>query len=149
MKEVTRVKMANSDTTLHSQIRKIMKKTKKKNQREVTLDGMMTIGKSSNDLFQADFQCLEDVEVESFIGRFKVQCMHNGDVYMEELPKRVKNKPLFRLDNSSFSLGRDGWYYYLFRLPESELKALPELLMKDVREAVAKIIRMYLNGKKQ
>jgi hypothetical protein len=125
------------------------KNSKKKNQREVTLDGMMTIGKSDNNLYQADFQCCEDVEVETFIGRFKVQGMRDGNVYMEELPKRVKNKPLFRLDNSSFSLGRDGWYYYLFRLPESELKALPELLMKDVREAVAKIIRMYLNGNKR
>ena len=128
---------------------KIMKKNnKKKNQREVTLDGMMTIGKSSDNLYQADFQCCEDVEVEAFVGRFKVQGMRDGNVYMEELPKRFRNKPLFRLDNSSFSLGRDGWYYYLFRLPESELKALPELLMKDVREAVAKIIRMYLNGKR-
>ena len=129
---------------------KIMKKNnKKKNQREVTLDGMMTIGKSSNNLYHADFQCCEDVEIESFVGRFKVQGMHDGNVYMEELPKRVRNKPLFRLDNSSFSLGHDGWYYYLFRLPESELKALPELLMKDVREAVAKIIRMYLNSNKR
>ena len=127
-----------------------MKKTKKnKNQRQVTLDGMMTIGKSENNLYQADFQCCEDVEVEAFIGRFKVQGMHDGNVYMQELPKRARNKPLFRLDNSSFSLGHDGWYYYFFRLPESELKALPELLMKDVREAVAKIIRMYLNGNKQ
>ena len=76
-----------------------MKKTKIiKNQREVTLDGMLTIGKSSNNLYQADFQCCEDVKVESFIGRFKVQGMHNGDVYMEELPKRFRNKPLFRLD---------------------------------------------------
>lgn len=124
------------------------KNNKKKNQREVTLDGMMTIGKYEDGLRKADFQCCEDVAIEAFVGRFKVQGMHDGNVYMEELPKRVKNKPLFRLDNSSFSLGRDGWYYYLFRLPESELKALPELLMKDVREAVAKIIRMYLNGKR-
>ena len=122
------------------------KNNKKKNQSEVTLDGMMTIGKSSDNLYRADFQCCEDVEVEAFVGRFKVQGMRDGNVYMEELPKRVRNTPLFRLDNSSFSLGRDGWYYYLFRLPESELKALPELLMKDVREAVAKIIRMYLNN---
>ena len=124
------------------------KNNKKKNQREVTLDGMMTIGKSANNLYQADFECCEDVEVEAFIGRFKVQGMRDGNVYMEELPKRVKNKPLFRLDNSTFTLGTDGLYYYIFRLSESELKALPELLMKDVREAVAKIIRMYLNGKR-
>ena len=128
---------------------KIMKKNnKKKNQREVTLDGMMTIGKLDNNLYHADFQCCEDVEIEAFVGRFKVQGMRDGNMYMEELPKRVRNNPLFRLDNSSFSLGRDGWYYYLFRLPESELKALPELLMKDAREAVAKIIRMYLNSKR-
>ena len=120
----------------------------KKNQREVTLDGMMTIGKYEDGLRKADFECCEDVEVEAFVGRFKVQGMRDGNVYMEELPKRVRNKPLFRLDNSSFSLGRDGWYYYLFRLPESEVKALPELLMKDVREVVAKVIRMILNGKR-
>jgi len=125
------------------------KNNKKKNQREVTLDGMMTIGKYEDGLRKADFQCCEDVEVEAFVGRFKVQGMRDGNVYMEELPKRIKNEPLFRLDNSSFSLGRDGWYYYCFRLPESELKALPALLMKDVREAVAKIVRMYLNSKKR
>ena len=123
-----------------------MKKTIKKNQREVTLDGMMTIGKSANNLYLADFECCEDVETEAFIGRFKVQGMHNGDMYMQELPKRVKNKPLFRLDNSSFSLGRNGQYYFNFRLAESELRALPELLMKDAREAAAKVIRMFINN---
>jgi len=122
---------------------------KKKNQRQVTLDGMMTIGKSSNNLYHADFQCCEDVEIEAFIGRFKVQGMHNGDVYMQQLPKRFRNKPLFKLDNSSFSLGRDGRYYFNFRLPESELRELPELLMKDAREAAGKVIRMYINGNKR
>ena len=122
------------------------KNIKKKNQREVTLDGLMTIGKLSDNRYRADFQCCEDVEVEAFIGRFKVQGMHNGDVYMQELPKRFRNKPLFRLDNSSFSLGRDGQYYFNFRLAESELKALPELLMKDAREAAAKVIRMFINN---
>ena len=125
-----------------------MKKTIKKNQREVTLDGMMTIGKYEDGLRKADFECCEDVEVEAFVGRFKVQGMRDGNVYMEELPKRVKNKPLFRLDNSTFTLGSDGMYYYIFRLSESEVKALPELLMKDVSEAVAKVIRMILNGKR-
>ncbi len=125
------------------------KNRKKKNQREVTLDGMMTISKSSNNLYQADFQCCEDVKIESFIGRFKVQGMRNGDVYMEELPKRPRNKPLFKLDNSSFSLGRNGLYYFNFRMPESELRALPEQLMKDAREAAGKVIKMYLNGNKR
>ncbi len=132
-----------------NQLKMMKKNNKKKNQREVTLDGMMTIGKSANNLYQADFECCEDVEIEAFIGRFKVQGMHNGDMYMQELPKRVKNKPLFRLDNSSFSLGRNGQYYFNFRLAESELEALPALLMKDAREAVEKIIKMYLNGNKR
>lgn len=134
---------------LANQLKMMKKNSKKKNQREITLDGLMTIGKSDNNLYQADFQCCEDVKIESFIGRFKVQGMHNGDVYMQELPKRSRNKPLFRLDNSSLSLGRDGRYYFNFRLPESELKALPELLMKDAREAAGKVIKMYLNGNKR
>ena len=132
-----------------NQLKMMKKNNKKKNQREVTLDGMMTIGKSANNLYQADFECCEDVEIEAFIGRFKVQGMHNGDMYMQELPKRVKNKPLFRLDNSSFSLGRNGQYYFNFRLAESELEALPALLMKEAREAVKKIVKMYLNGNKR
>ena len=122
------------------------KNSMKKNQKEVTLDGMMTIGKSVNNLRQADFQCCEDVKVESFIGRFKVQGMHNGDVYMQELPKRFRNKPLFRLDNSSLSLGRDGRYYFNFRLPESELETLPKLLLKDARAAAGKVTKMYLDN---
>ena len=122
-------------------------KKKKKQVRMVTLDGMLTIGKLNDNLYQADFQCCEDVEVESFIGRFRVQGTHNGDLYMQELPKRTRNKPLFRLDNSTLTLGSDGMYYFIFRLSESEVKALPELLMKDAREAVAKIVRMILNGK--
>ena len=122
-------------------------KKKKKQVRMVTLDGMLTIGKLNDNLYQADFQCCEDVEVESFIGRFRVQGTHNGDLYMQELPKRTRNKPLFRLDNSTLTLGSDGMYYFIFRLSESEVKALPELLMKDAREAVGKIVRMILNGK--
>ena len=126
---------------------KIMKKNSKK-MRQATLDGLLTIGKCDNNQRRADFVCCEDVEVEAFVGRFKVQGMHNGDLYMQELPKRVRNTPLIRLDNSTFTLGNDGLYYYQFRLPESEVKALPELLMKDVRETVSKVISMILNGKR-
>jgi hypothetical protein len=121
------------------------KNNKKKNQREVTLDGLMTIGKLSDNRYRADFQCCEDVEVETFIGRFKVQGMHNGDVYMQELPKKQRNKPLFRLDHSSFTLGRDGQYYFNFILPEADVAALPELLMKDVKQTISKVKEMFLN----
>ena len=123
-------------------------KSNNKNLREVTLDGMMTVGKSSNNLRMLDFECCEDVEMETFIGRFKVQGMHDGNLYMEELPKRVRNKPLFRLDNSSLTLGRNGWFYFGLRMPESEVEALPEVLIRESRQMSMKLRKEFLNPKK-
>ena len=120
-----------------------MKKQVKK--RQVTLDGMMTIGMLENSLRTADFECCEDAEVEAFIGRFKVQCMRDGNVYMEELPKRQKNNPLFRLEHSSLTLGRDGWFYFGFRMPESELLTLPKILKREATQAAEKVKKNYLN----
>lgn len=120
-----------------------MKKKNFKNQ--VTLDGMLTIGKLENSLRTADFECCEDVEVEAFIGRFKVQGMRDGNVYMQELPKRVKNKPLFRLPNSTFTLGHDGWFYYGFRMPESALEVLPTFLRREATKAAQMVKDHYLN----
>lgn len=120
-----------------------MKKQLKK--RQVTLDGMMTIGMLENSLRTADFECCEDAEVEAFIGRFKVQCMRDGNMYMEELPKRQKNSPLFRLEHSSLTLGRDGWFYFGFRLPESELMVLPRILRREAIQAAEKVKKNYLN----
>ena len=56
----------------------------------------MTFGKLETGLRTLDFECCEDVAAEAFNGRFKVQGMRDGNVYMSELPKRPKNKPLFR-----------------------------------------------------
>ena len=120
------------------------KKTTK--MRQVTLDGMMTISMLENSLRTADFECCEDAEVEAFIGRFKVQCMRDGNVYMEELPKRQKNKPLFRLEHSSMTLGRDGWFYFGFRMPESELKVLPKALRREAARAAFILKENYLNS---
>ena len=113
--------------------------------REVTLDGLMTVCKSENGARMADFMCCEDVNVESFIGRFKVQGMCDGNMYMQELPKKQRNKPLFRLDHSSFTLGRDGQFYFNFILPEADVEALPELLMKDVKQTIINVKEMCLN----
>ena len=79
-------------------------KIKIKNQ--VTLDGLMTIGMLENGLHTADFECCEDAVMESFTARCKVQLMRDGNMYINELPKRVRNKPLFREDNSSLSSGK-------------------------------------------
>ena len=121
---------------------------KNMNQREVTLDGMMTIGMLENGLKTADFLCCEDIEVETFLGRFKVQAMHNGNMYMQELPKRTRNKPLFRLENSSLTLGHNGIYYFQFRLAEDEIDSLPQLLLREARQMANRVSKNILNDMK-
>ena len=72
--------------------------------RELTLDGMMTFGKLETGLRTLDFMCCEDAEMEPFEGTFRVQAMRDGNVYMTERKRRVRNKPIFREDNSTLSL---------------------------------------------
>ena len=114
-------------------------KGKKCVQEQVTMDGLLTVGKLEDGRRRADFQCCEEVELEKFVGRFKVQGMHDGNIYMEEYPKRLRNKPIFRQDNSSLSLGRNGMYYFVFTLPEGLLAELPEKLVRQANEAAAKV----------
>ena len=124
------------------------KNNNKTQQREITLDGLMTFGKLETGLRTADFECCEDVQMEAFVGRFKVQGMRDGNVYMEELPKRIRNrKPLFRQTNSSLSLGRDGYYYVRFRLPENEVTALPRLLVNEASAIAQWVMKEVLNHK--
>lgn len=101
----------------------------------------MTFGMLENGLRTADFNCCEDVEMEAFIANFKVQGMRDGNVYMTELPKRIRNKPLFRDDNSSLSLGRDGRFYFYFSLPEEMVEQLPEQLVRQAGAIAQKVIR--------
>ena len=119
-----------------------MKKDLKKVSRKVTVDGLMTIGKLDNDLNQADFVPCEDVEVEPCIGRFKVQILRNGYVYLEQLAKRIRNNPLFRLAHSSFSYGKNAVYYYNFYIPDSEAERLPDLLEQEAHEAAERVREM-------
>ncbi len=118
-------------------------KQNKKNfiERELTLDGYMTFGKLENGLHVADFSCCEDADVERFVGKCKVQRMHDGNVYITELPKRVKNRALFREDNCSLSLGRNGRYYFVFSIDQSELGKLPARLIHQAGAIARKVIR--------
>ena len=109
--------------------------------RQVTLDGLMTIGMLENGLHMADFECCEDVVMEDFTARCKVQLMRDGNMYITELPKRVRNKPIFRVDNSSLSKGRDGKYYFVFMLDEELIRLLPEKLISQASEIAQKVIR--------
>ena len=105
------------------------------------LDGLLTLGMMENGLRTADFMCCEDIEMEAFSGTFKVEGMRDGNVYMTQLPKRIKNKPIFRDDNSSLSLGRDGKYYFVFTLPEQLVAELPEQLVRQASAIAQKVIR--------
>ena len=110
-------------------------------ERQVMLDGLLTLGLLENGLRTADFTCCEDVELDAFSGTFKVQGMRDGNVYMTQLPKRVHNKALFRDDNATLSKGRDGKYYFYFSLDENRLEELPEQLVRQARTIAQKVIR--------
>ena len=118
-----------------------MKKIIISTERQVMLDGLLTLGLLENGLRTADFTCCEDVELDAFSGTFKVQGMRDGNVYMTQLPKRVHNKALFRDDNATLSKGRDGKYYFYFSLDENRLEELPEQLVRQARTIAQKVIR--------
>ena len=110
-------------------------------QREVTLDGFMTVGMLENGLRTADFECCEDVEMEAFIGTFKVQGMRDGNVYMTQKLKRMKNHPIFRDDNCTLSLGRDKRWYFWFSMSEQQVGELPEQLVRQASAIAQKVLR--------
>ena len=114
---------------------------------EVTLDGMMTLGKLENGLRTADFMCCEDVEMEPFVSHFKVQGMRDGNLYMQELKKRIRNKAIFRDDNATLSKGQDGKYYFYFSLPGERLGELPEQLVRQANAIAQKVLMKLMKGK--
>ena len=85
--------------------------------------------------------------MEPFVADCKVQAMRDGNVYITEKPRRQRNKPLFREDNSSLTLGRDGRYYYVFTMPKERVKELPEKLVHQALAIAQKVERM-MAGKK-
>ena len=123
-------------------------KTRKSNilGEQVMVEGLMTFGKLETGQRTLDFECCEDVAAEDFSGRFKVQGMRDGNVYMSELPKRHKNKPLFREDNCSLSHARNGRYYFVFSLDEDEVRLLPQKLMDQASAIARKVIRELMKG---
>lgn len=103
-------------------------------ERDITLDGFITIGKLEDGRTIGEFLNCEDARIKPFSGNFRVQGSSRGNIYMVEKPKRVRNTPIFRDDNSSLSKGKNGRYYFFFSLEEERIEELPEEL---VRQAVA------------
>ncbi len=124
-----------------------MKKIFISTERQVSLDGLMTIGMLENGLITADFMSCEDVEMEKFSGIFKVQGMHDGNVYMTQRPKRIRNKAIFRDDNASLSQGQDKRWYFYFSLDENQLEQLPEKLVHQASAIAQKVIRELIKGR--
>lgn len=125
-----------------------MKKTSNKSvQKITTLDGMMSFGKMDDGLNALDFNSFEAVEMEPFTATCKVQAMRDGNVYITEKPKRVRNTPLFREDNCSLTLGRDGRYYFVFSLPAEQVEELPDRLVHQSLAIAQKVERGIIGGK--
>ncbi len=118
-----------------------MKKIVISPERQVMLDGLLTLGLLENGLRVADFQCCEDVLLDAFSGTFKVQVMRDGNIYMQQKPQRVRNKAIFRDDNSSLSQGQDKRWYFYFSLDEDQLELLPEKLVKQAGAIAQKVMR--------
>lgn len=114
------------------------------NESEMTLDGMMTFGECENGLRFADFECCEDVEMEPFVGDCRVQMMRDGNVYITERPKRIRNRALLRDDNSSLSLGQNGRFYFVFSMPAAELDKLPAQLVRQASAIAEKFMRLIM-----
>ena len=72
----------------------------------------------------------------------KVQVTRDGSVYINEKPKRIHNKPLFREDNSTLTLGRDGRYYFVFTLPKERVRELPDKLVHQALAIAQKVTKM-------
>ena len=120
----------------------IQKITEKK---QLSLEGMLTLGRTKEGLRTADFACCENVEIERFSGLFKVDGMHDGNVYMAEMPKKVRNSPIFREDNSSFSRGVNRQYYYILMMPDEQLEQIPDELVRQATAIAEKIRTILLN----
>ena len=113
---------------------------------QVMVEGLMTFGMLETGLRTLDFECCEDVEAEPFKGDFHVQGMRDGNVYMQQKPKRVRNKAIFRDDNASLSQGQDKRWYFYFSLDEDQLEQLPEKLVGQASTIAQKVIRELIHN---
>ena len=127
----------------------IMSKKNKKDNTEIinTVNGTTTFGENDNGQKLLDFMCTEYVEMEPFAATCKVQGMRDGNVYITEKPKRVRNTPIFREDNCTFSLGQDGRYYFVFTMEKGQVKQLPDRLVHQSLSIAQKVERVIIKKK--
>ena len=115
------------------------------NTNPLMLGGVMTYGYDDKGRETADFQnCDPGVLVKPFVAQCKVQRVRDGNLYVTRLPKRIRNKPMFRQDHSSVSRSRDRKYYFVMIMDEADVQEMPETLVSEAREAAEKL-RTYLS----
>jgi hypothetical protein len=113
---------------------------KKAINKPVLLDGYMAVSEENN-LHILDFVCCEDVQMDAFTGKCKVELMRDGNVYISELPRRHKNKPIFRDDNCSLSHGHNGKFYFVFTMDDDRLGDLPQQLVQQAGNIARKVLK--------
>ncbi len=110
-----------------------------------SVSGLMTCGKLDNGLHTADFMCDETIQTEPFTARCKVQMMRDGNIYVTELPRRERRRPLFREDNSSLSVGKDERFYFVFTMPAKDVQRLPKELVRQASTIAGKVMNELLS----
>ena len=104
----------------------------------------MTFIETDNQLHLLDFTNDEDAMMTPATFESKVQLMRDGNVYITEKKKRKRNKPIFREDHSSLSLGHDGKYYFYFAMSAELVDDLPERLAHEALAIAQKVVNEIL-----
>ena len=119
-----------------------MKKTiKNTSKRDINYEGLVSLGELKNGLRVADIVSLDDVEVDNFTGKCKVQIMRDGHIYITELPKHQKSAPLFRDDNCALTIGRNHMVYFSFCMPEALMDEIPAQLVRQSSAIAQKLMK--------
>lgn len=118
----------------------MQKKVTRKKCKDVNYEALVSLGELKNGLRVAEIMSIDHVKAEPFKGRCKMQLMRDGNIYLTQVPKRVKNKPLFRDDNSSFTIGRNHMVYFNFCMPEVLLNEVPQQLVRQASAIAQKVL---------
>ena len=112
------------------------------NEKQVTLEGVMTFGKTENGLRTADFMCCKDVMMDPFTGNCKVQLMRDGNVYISEPKKRVRSNStlISKARHGRVSLTRDRAWQLTLKVFASEGIDWQRAFVEEPIEAMADLM---------
>ena len=95
----------------------IKKNSYKKTHKNVDYEAIVSLEELKNGLRLADIVSCEDVDVEAFRGKCKVQILRDGHIIIHELPK----------------------YYFVFTMPEQLVYEIPHQLKRQAAAIAEKI----------